>query len=168
MAYTTPKTDWATNEVVAADDMNDIGENLDALKNPPSDEYTRKGTTDYTITSTTWADVDATNLNLSLDTTGGDVLVTFTGSAYAPSAALNIEFDLDVDGVREGGSSGIVVVTTNSSLVANVSFSWWITGLSAGAHAIKLQAKLNAAGTVNLLAGGTVPSALQFVAREVS
>ena len=32
MAWTTPKTDWETGELVAASDMNEIGENLAVLK----------------------------------------------------------------------------------------------------------------------------------------
>ncbi|MCY4020248.1 MAG: hypothetical protein OXG39_12650 [Chloroflexi bacterium] len=33
MAWTTPKTDWNTGELVTAADMNAIGENFAALKN---------------------------------------------------------------------------------------------------------------------------------------
>ena len=32
MAWTTPKTDWAVGELVTAEDMNTLGENLAALK----------------------------------------------------------------------------------------------------------------------------------------
>ena len=32
MAWTTPKTNWATGELVTAEDMNAINENLVALK----------------------------------------------------------------------------------------------------------------------------------------
>ncbi len=31
MAWTTPKTDWSTGELVTAEDMNAVGENLAAL-----------------------------------------------------------------------------------------------------------------------------------------
>ncbi len=34
MAWTTPKTDWSNGELVTADDMNAIGENLASLKEP--------------------------------------------------------------------------------------------------------------------------------------
>ena len=33
MAWTTPKTDWETGELVAASDLNAIGENLAVLDN---------------------------------------------------------------------------------------------------------------------------------------
>ena len=36
MVWTTPKTDWATGELVTAADMNAVGENLAALAAPVS------------------------------------------------------------------------------------------------------------------------------------
>ena len=36
MAWTTPKTNWATGELVTAEDLNAINENLVALKHPPT------------------------------------------------------------------------------------------------------------------------------------
>ena len=37
MAWTTPKTDWTTGELVSAEDMNAVGENLAALKDPATE-----------------------------------------------------------------------------------------------------------------------------------
>ena len=40
MAWTTPKTNWATGELVTAEDLNAINENLAALKHPAIASYT--------------------------------------------------------------------------------------------------------------------------------
>ncbi|MDE2856775.1 MAG: hypothetical protein OXN94_02895 [Chloroflexota bacterium] len=71
MARTTPKTDWADGELVTAAHSNAIGENLAALLNPPTavgalPARVETGSTDF-------IDVHS-NFNLSLTTTGGDVL----------------------------------------------------------------------------------------------
>ena len=76
MAWTTPKTDWTVGELVSASDMNTLGENLAALKQPA----TAVGTTtaEIEMQSADYVDVDGGALNLSITTTGGDVLAHFT------------------------------------------------------------------------------------------
>ena len=168
MAWTTPKT-WADDELVTANVMNThIRDNLNALKTPPSDHYELNEASDYTTTSTSWVDVDSTNLALTITTSGGDVVVQFHGNFFIGSAAYML-LDIDVDGSRIGGDDGIFRYT-NGSYYQTVSCTRLITGLSAGEHTFTLQWKVSS-GTGTLYAGaGTSGWDVhpQFWAREMS
>jgi len=158
MAYTSPKT-W-TNEPLTASDLNTyIRDNLLALKSPPSDNYevTAGG---YTTTSTSFVDVDATNLSFTLNTGGGDILVSLVAVLNAPAGTIVGKFDIVVDGISVSAGSGISsnYITTQ---LENCSFPYLITGVSPGTHTFKLQWKTSA----NTF--GMQPKT-QFWAREVS
>jgi hypothetical protein len=167
MAWTAART-WVTGELVTASIMNSaVRDNLDALKAPPSDDYTADEGSDYTETSTSFVDIDATNLDFTLVTGGGDVLVHFHGT-FDHSAAGRVYLDVDVDGSRTAGDDGIVTAVASDPIV--VTFTRLISGLSAGSHTFTLQWKTNA-GTITLYAGaGTASYDLhpQFWAREIS
>ena len=159
MAWTTPKT-WAVDELVTASDLNThIRDNLNALKVPPTDHYELNEGSDYTTSSTSFVDVDATNLALTITTTGGDVLVHFHG--YTVNQGY---FDLAVDGSRAGGDDGCIRFTTGP-----VSFTRLITGLAAGEHVFKLQWKTVGAALTLYAGTGTAGYDLhpQFWVREI-
>jgi len=108
MSWSTPRT-WVTDEVVTATMMNThVRDNLNALKAPPTDHYECDEASDYTTTSTTFVDVDATNLALTITTAGGDVMVHFHGMINHGGSYKYVYLDVDVDGTREGGDDGIV------------------------------------------------------------
>ena len=87
MTWTTPKT-WQVDELVTATIMNThIRDNLNALKTPPSADYDCNEAANYATTSTTFVNVDATNLALTITTNGGDVLVHFHGTLQNSSSA---------------------------------------------------------------------------------
>ena len=155
MAWTTPKTDWATGELVTAEDMNAVGENLAALKNLSTAAYTT--TENIQLTSRDFADVDSDNLNLTITTEGGDVLVHFHGPVYVPR--ISAYFDVEVDGTRQGGDDGLGRVYGRDSLRTIVNFTCLIQGLSAGSHTFKLKCRTTAAVDLG-------PSA-QFWVREI-
>jgi len=162
MAWTTPRT-WVTGELITATLMNaHIRDNLSALKDPPTDEAVRTGVADYTTTSTSFVDVDATNLALTITTAGGDVMVGMTGTLTNTDATYMTFFDVDVDGTREGGVNGIT--HGHGTSPKPVGFVWMVRGLSAGTHTFKLQWRVNG-GTGYLYAHD---STIQFWAREVS
>ena len=71
------KTDWETGELVAAGDMHAIGEKFAALKHPATLAY--KTTADIRRSLSQFEDVDSNNLNLTITTAGGDVLVHLHG-----------------------------------------------------------------------------------------
>lgn len=166
MAWTTPKT-WATDELVTASNLNThLRDNLNALKSPPSAAYTLNEAADFTTTSTSFVDVSASKLALTITTAGGDVLVHFDGRL---GATARVYLDVAVDGTRLAGDDGITA-NGDSGTAESISFTRLITGLSAGAHTFKLQWKVNT-GTGTLYAGaGTSALDLhpQFWVREVS
>ncbi len=139
MAWTTPKTDWATGELVAAGDMNAIGENLAVLKQPATAVYTT--TEAIRETTSVFADVDNQNLTLTITTTGGDVVVSFQGTVQGNgSNHFWVYFDVDVDGDRQGGDEGTIAACIRWGADA-VSFNRLVQNLSPGTHTFKLQWK---------------------------
>ena len=153
MAWTTPKTDWETGELVAASDMNAVGENLAALKAPATAVYT--STEDIAVPNhSTFTDIDSNKFNLTITTTGGDVLVNFDGA----STANDFHIDVEVDGTRQGDvNHGL---RRGGAYAHNefVSFTRLIQNLSAGSHTFKLQGKRDT----------TLRAGAQFWVREVS
>lgn len=137
MAWTTPKTDWTTGELVSASDMNAIGEDLAALRSLSATVAVYTTTQNVPIDSNTFVDVDSDNLNLTITTEGGDVLVHFHGSTRHDESSATVYFDLDVDGNRQGGNGGIMESRGNN--YHGVSFTRLIQNLSAGSHTFKLQ-----------------------------
>ena len=162
MAWTTPKT-WTVDEVVGASDMNThLRDNLVALKDPPSAIYDG-GTLTHTTTSSTFADVDAVNLKLSVTITGDTVLIGFVGECSSVSSASVLGLDITVDGVSVTGGAGVIrehYLPTNET--QNVSFVWRETGLVAGKKEFRLQFRRAVlSGTVKLYS-------TQFWVAEVS
>lgn len=149
--WTAPRT-WATDELVTAALMNEqLRDNVDFLRNPPFASYLLNNS-DYTTTSSSFVNVDNTNLSLTITTQGGPLLIGFYGSIYHSSASGRVFFDVDIDGTsRVGGDDGLVVSTV-SSTVSAVSFLVWKAGLSAASHTFKLQWKTSTS-TATLYAG---------------
>lgn len=134
--------DYITNAWV---DM--VAANLEYLLAPNYDESIYDNTSDYTETDTSFVDVDATNVSVTLTTYGGHVAVNVIGSVYLTNSANNaVYLDLDVDGSRIGDSTyGLLKIGSYySSEITNCSFSKFVYGLSAASHTIKLQWKLSA------------------------
>lgn len=171
MVWSTPKT-W-TGEPLTSPDMNtEIRDNLNALKNPPSDSYMANESSNYTTTSTSFVNVDGTNWSFSLDTNGGDVFVHFDGSFGQSSNTQKYYLDVTVDGTRLGQDDGLVVDTIDvaGSHVIATGFTRLISGLSANTHVFVLQWKTQG-GTLTMYAGaGTSGLDVhpQFWAREIS
>ena len=72
-----------------------VGENMAALKHPATAAYTTAVQV-FADTNGDFVDVDSTSLNLTITTTGGDVLVHFEGSVNRSSNAPDL--DVEVDG----------------------------------------------------------------------
>ncbi len=141
MAWTTPKTNWATGELVTAQDMNAVGENLAELGNLRSAVAVYTTTEDIRANASGFVNVDDKNLNLTISTAGGDVLVHFSGSVIRyGSNDLTGYLDIEVDGNRQGGNTGILRAWF-SNRTAVASFTRLIRNLSPGSHSFKLQWK---------------------------
>ncbi len=159
MAWTTPKTNWETGELVTAEDMNAVGENLAALENRRSVVASYTTTEGIRLLGGALLDVDSDNLILTITTTGGDVLVHFYASVSEAGGGSNCSFDVEVDGQRRGGDVGLVRFGSRSQVI---SFTHLIQGLSAGPHTFKLQWKGTAGGR-----GTYVGAGAQFWVREI-
>ena len=133
MAWTTPKTDWATGELVTAEDMNAVGENLAVLGNLAKASYLT--TARYERYTNDYVDIDSDNLNLTITTTGRDVLVHFHGYAHAAGGnTLTTILAVDVDGTRYTGMS----VALEGYYFTPIVFTRLFEGLSAGSHTFKM------------------------------
>ncbi len=165
MAWTEPRT-WSA-EVLTSTLLNThLRDNLNALKDPPSSKYTFNDSADWTTSSTSWSDIDATDLSLTITTYGGDVVVHFHGTM---SNTTQGQLDITVDSVRHFGDDGILRVANANH--QNPSFTVLVEGLSAGSHTFRMQWKSSTAAAIILYAGaGTANNDLHgmFWAREVS
>src|SRR5258708_27288320 len=99
MRWTAPPT-FTPGQVVTATDLNTyLRDNPNYLYARPNSSIKRVNGSDYTTSSSTFVDIDGTNLSITLTLTGAAVLVCFT--ANIPSAfGGNGAFDVVVDGVR--------------------------------------------------------------------
>jgi hypothetical protein len=113
-------------------------------------KYQRK-TGNYTTTSTSFTDVDGTNLSLTITTGARRVLIGFSGGC-SNSGADTLFFDVQVDGVRQGGDFGLTGENEGSNGYRNYSFTYLTDALSAGSHTFDLQWR-NVNGTTSTMYG---------------
>lgn len=152
-----------------------LRDNLLALKYPPFAMYTTVGhSADYSTTSTSFADVDSTNMALSI-TTGGDgagnpsdVLIGFCGTAYS-SSSIRIYFRLLEDGITLN-IDGDGYCVSEASGVRPIGFMFLRANASIGTHVYKLQYKVSSGTGVILANAGTSTRDCrsQFWTREIS
>ena len=162
MAWTTPKTNWATGELVTAQDMNVVGENLAALRNPSLVVYTT--TEDIRTAGSSFADIDSDNLNLVFNTiAGGIVLVSLFAilTRLRGHSSVRCDLDFSLDGIRQGGDRGILTTWITNEVGTNASFVYLIQDLNPGSHVLKLMWRKHGSTTVLLRAGA------QFWVREI-
>lgn len=150
MAWTTPET-WVPGQVVAASDLNsNIRDNtLYLFSGRPVGFTQHVGAADYSTASSTFVDVDATNLILTLTTTGSRVLVAAMALIGGSLAAGGCFLDFILDSTtRAGGTSGLIstAISGGGTQVHAVTAIGLFTGLSAAAHTFKLQYRGNGTG----------------------
>lgn len=155
--WVTPRT-WTTGELVTKTIMDaHVRDQLNALKTPANAHSVIDEGVDYSTTSTSFINIDGTDLLHTITTAGGTLYATFTGNVYVVATATRAYFDIIIDGTtRIGGDDGLVVmeITTNPRLVCLMT---QITGLSAASHTIAVQWKANA-GTIGMYAGAGTAS----------
>jgi len=169
MAYTVLPTVSPGDTIASATWGNIVKANIEAIKAPPTDHYEANEASNYTTTSASLVDID-TDFELTITTTGGDIMVGFLGG-FKCSAGAVMHLELDLDGSPVGGDDGIIGVDVgNTILPAALSFAYLITGVSAGSHTITLQWKTSG-GTLTMYAGAGTSTAdihPQLWIREVS
>ena len=143
-------TDLSTDDLVTEADMDALRGNIEYLLDPNKQRILRDNGSDYTTTSTSFVDVDATNLAATITTNGGPVLVIVNSVVW--NSGGYTDFDVTVDGARIGGSFAWGLLrTTNGGSFETFCIAALVPGLSAGSHTFKLQWKVTA-GTGHLLA----------------
>lgn len=132
-----------------------INSNAQAIQFSPLaiDSYTLDEGSNYSTTSTTFVNVDGTNLSFTIQTGGGVVWVMFACTVAASGEIAN--FDLNVDGTRLGGNAGIASRGLAASNPRPLFISRFLTDLEAGEHTISLQWSCSFGGTITLYAGPT-------------
>lgn len=168
MAWTTPPT-WATNDIPSATDLNNLlRDNANyLLSGRPNNQVLRDNGANYTTTSTSFSNVDGTNVSITLTVISGKVLIWFNGGAS--NGAGSTFFDVTVDGTRVGSGFTGGLCIQSQTFSSPVGFFVEVTGLSAGSHIFNLQWRVNA-NTGVLRAGsgaGTDDIALVFGVTEI-
>ncbi len=154
MAWTNPKT-WMAGEVVGANDLNEqLRDNMSYLHSRPHQRIVRTATADYTTTSTTFVDIDSTNLSITLTVSSGTVMVGFSAiTRINTNSGTWPAFDFTIDGVRfTTAPYGLIHFYSASLLDAPVNYTVLVTDLTVGAHIFRPQWRNIVAGTLTLYA----------------
>ncbi|HEX5016525.1 MAG TPA: hypothetical protein VFX15_02940 [Actinomycetes bacterium] len=119
--------------------------------------YTRSAG-NYSTSSTSFVDIDSTNLVFTITTGAHRVRLNQVVHVLSGATAnQQIYFDVMIDGVRQGGATGLFGFrnandTTQRRWGAN--FSWLTDVLTAGSHTFKFQYAVGS-GTATLVTDGT-------------
>lgn len=141
MAWTTPTTRSVSELITPAEWNIDLVDNLLYLYSRPAASYTGVAGGNYTVTSTSYVALDATNLKLTLTTSSGRVLVGVIMTA-ASSGMLTAGFRVNIDsGSSYGYWSDSHLVYENLRVISFAPLL--LTGLSAGSHTFQLEVKVN-------------------------
>ena len=161
MAWTTPKT-WIS-EILTSNDMNTyLTDNTQYLYDELTATVVKQIDTQtalYSTTSTSLVAIDATDVNVVLTLSGEkDVLITFAGHVYSAGSST-----VPIVLVASGVSYEISSVTLSGPERKNISFSFIISGLSAGSHTFRPQWRTSSGTEI------TMPSTTtkQFTVREI-
>lgn len=149
MAYTSPKT-WAVGELLTAANFNlHIRDNMSWLFGRPYGLVRYKAGSDYTRTSGVFADVDSTNVTVSVTTAAARLLCVAMFCGY-DGAGAGAYYDIAVDGTRIGNSTYGLGRAINSNVMMSILGVSPV--LSAGSHTVRLQYAHSAAGTAEVKA----------------
>lgn len=154
--YVSPRT-FTTGELITKTILDaEIRDNIGALKSPGSGYSLIDEAADYSSTSTTFVNIDGTDLSLTIVTAGGILMAYFTGTVYQVATTVRGYFDITVDGTRQALDDGFVVaeVTANPRFIC---FAVPLIGVAAGSHTFAVQWKVNA-GTIGMYAGAGTAS----------
>lgn len=126
------------------------------LPRPTGIDRNNSGT--YTTTSTSYGDIDGTNVVITIVTDERPLQAVLSGSQYQSGAGNYNYYDFSVDGTREGASytAGLTEDrATDANYPVFFSIVRPIQGLSAGMHVIKPQWKVSA-GTGTIVSNTTI------------
>lgn len=117
--------------------------------------------------SSTFVDVDGSNLSLTITTLARRVMVGLVAMGDSAATGIYGSIDVDLDGTRlGGGASGLHIWNQHDTLaIYNVGFVYLTDVLSAASHTFKLQWHNNSGATAVRLAG-TASQPLRFWVAE--
>lgn len=148
--WTTPPTFVAGRVISPADIATYFFGNDSYLLNRPVTARIRNNAGAYSTSSTTFVDIDATNLSITLAMSGSAVLLTFSANTRLSGTDVAPMFDFVIDGVRyaTGFTQGMGQMTAISNTKPGPINVWaLVTGLSAASHTFKPQWAVPSAGT---------------------
>jgi hypothetical protein len=160
MAWTTPNT-VSPGGIFSASDYNTyLRDNLSYLFNGRAGQTVKYDNgADYSTSSTTYANIDGTNLSITLTVNSGKVLLAFFGAFFCSTGQYGA-IDFSVDGVRVNaagtlGSGWLSAQGTNTLIVL-------VTGLSVGSHVFKIMWR-SIGGTAFTLYAGSGVATTDFI-----
>lgn len=164
--WTQPRT-WTTGEIVTAAHLNThLRDNLEYLaqqENTALNHFTCTSSSAYSTTSSSFADVDATELAGTLTTRGGPLLIGVAGAWKSSTAGNDGCIDLTVNGTRIGHVTYGITLMQSAAASVYQPLAWsQVLILAAGTYTLKLQWRVSS-GTLSL---GPL-SATQFYAVEL-
>jgi hypothetical protein len=133
--------DWQPADIVTAEAMNEIGDNLAWLLTREARDAVAFSAA--STSSASWA----TRATLTLTTRGGALLLGFSSSAYHTSAGRGyLDVAIDATRLALNGSDGSLEITPGGSGSAQtLSGTLLIPTVSAGAHTVTLEWKTDSA-----------------------
>jgi hypothetical protein len=134
--WTNPKNNWQVNEIVTAQDMNIIGDDLLYLK-----EREGRAKANFIPTSTNATVSFVTLATLNITSRGGDLLVGFYTSTTHDNGGIGY-FDFALDGVRialDDVNGSLSVKPGGTGSPTSVSMTLLLEDIAPGAHSIALQ-----------------------------
>jgi len=151
VAHTTVPTKAANDDITASLWNTYIRDNDSYHFNGrPKSALLREGSADYTISSTSFVDVDAANLILTVTINSGIALVEFSCTATPPGSTSLCCFDIILDSTtRAGGTNGLLMFDPGGT-PRQVYVAHLFTGLSVGSHTFKLQARSTAGNSLTI------------------
>lgn len=166
MAWADPSSQTTGDLITASIWNQNIVSNSIALKTPPSAIYNGNESANYTVTATSFTDVDATAGKFSHDITtkGGRILVTGMFYLSANNTSARILFNITIDGVAQAADDGISGYDWGASWGVNIrvpfTLCWWSTSApAADTYTVNLQWKTTAGHTGTLYAGAGTANA---------
>lgn len=147
---------WSAGEQLTASKFNThLRDKFTALKTPAHGYSILNEASDYTTTSTSFTDIDATDLALTVTVGPGKILVGFSATVANSTAgnSAGVTLELLVDGVAVGGDDGILKVASPAAAAqVCIAFTRILPAPGAGSHTFKLQWKVGA-GTATMFSG---------------
>jgi hypothetical protein len=153
MTWTTPQT-WVAGSVVSAAQLNEqLRDNLTYLLSRPHQRIIRNA--GYSTTSTSFVDIDSTNLSITLTLSSGAVLVGLEANvSYDAGGGSRPVFDITIDGARYANAvaTGLGGITGPSgAFTAHLSFTVLVVGLTVGSHVFRPVWRNSVTGATSLV-----------------